>query len=52
MKGFEFVLIGIGAILGAFVRYKIVESPLVLGGLPLNVLLVKGRIRYGYIDER
>jgi fluoride exporter len=41
MKGFEFLLLGIGAICGAFLRYKIVESPLVvLGGLPLNVLIV------------
>jgi len=40
LKGLELLLLGIGAILGAFLRYKIVESPLVLGGLPLNVLLV------------
>jgi len=41
MKGFEFLLLGIGAIWGAFLRYKIVESPLVVfGGLPLNVLIV------------
>ncbi len=41
MKGFEFLLLGIGAICGAFLRYKIVESPLVVfGGLPLNVLIV------------
>lgn len=41
MKGLEFLLLGIGAVCGAFLRYKIVESPLVvLGGLPLNVLIV------------
>lgn len=41
MKGFEFLLLGIGAVCGAFLRYKIVESPfVVLGGLPLNVLIV------------
>ncbi|HEY9486305.1 MAG TPA: fluoride efflux transporter CrcB [Nitrososphaeraceae archaeon] len=41
MKGFEYILLGIGAVCGAFLRYKIVESPLVvLGGLPLNVLIV------------
>ena len=41
MKGIEFLLLGIGAVCGAFLRYKIVESPLVvLGGLPLNVLIV------------
>ena len=41
MKGFEFILLGIGAVCGAFLRYKIVESPLIVfGGLPLNVLIV------------
>ena len=41
MKGFEFLLLGVGAVCGAFLRYKIVESPLVVfGGLPLNVLIV------------
>jgi len=41
LKGFEFLLLGIGAIFGAFLRYKIVETPLVvLGGFPLNVLIV------------
>ena len=41
MKGFEFILLGIGAVCGAFFRYKIVESPLIVfGGLPLNVLIV------------
>ncbi|MGE3858966.1 MAG: fluoride efflux transporter CrcB [Nitrososphaeraceae archaeon] len=34
------MLLGLGAVCGAFLRYKIVESPLVLGGLPLNVLIV------------
>jgi fluoride exporter len=40
MKGFEYMLLGVGAVCGAFLRYKIVESPLGLGGLPLNVLIV------------
>ena len=40
MKGFEYLLLGLGAVCGAFLRYKIVESPLVFGGLPLNVLIV------------
>ena len=41
MKGFEFLLLGVGAVCGAFLRYKMAESPLVvLGGLPLNVLIV------------
>ncbi len=30
----------IGAIFGAFLRYKIAESPIVFGGLPLNILIV------------
>lgn len=40
MKGLELVLLGIGAILGALLRYKIAESPLVIGGLPFNILIV------------
>lgn len=40
MKGLEFVLLGVGATLGAFLRYKLVESPLVLNTIPLNVLIV------------
>ena len=40
MKGFEYILLGVGAICGAFLRYKIVESPFLVGGLPLNVLIV------------
>ena len=40
MKGFEFVILGIGALCGAFLRYKIVGYPIVLGGLTLNVLIV------------
>ena len=40
MKGIEFAFLAIGAVAGAFVRYKMVESPLLLGTLPVNVLLV------------
>ena len=40
MKGLEFVFLAVGAILGAFLRYKITESPLLLNVLPLNVLIV------------
>jgi len=40
LKGLELVLLGIGAILGALLRYKIAESPLVIGGLPFNILIV------------
>jgi fluoride exporter len=40
MKGIEFALLALGAVLGAFVRYKMAESPLVLGTLPLNILVI------------
>jgi len=40
LKGLELVLLGIGAILGALLRYKIAESPLVIGGLSFNILIV------------
>jgi CrcB protein len=40
MKGIELILLVVGAIAGAFLRYKIVSSPMLLGALPLNVLFV------------
>lgn len=40
MKIIEIILIAVGAILGAFLRYKMTESPLLLGALPVNVLIV------------
>lgn len=40
MKGIEFLFLSIGAILGAFVRYKMTSSPLILGSITSNVLLV------------
>jgi CrcB protein len=40
MKPIVIVLIAAGAILGAFLRYKMTESPLLLGILPINVLIV------------
>jgi fluoride exporter len=40
MKGLEFTLLVIGAVAGAFLRYKVVSSPMLLGALPLNVLVV------------
>jgi CrcB protein len=40
MKGIELILLVIGAIAGALLRYKIVSSPILLGALPLNVLFV------------
>ena len=40
MKGLEFVFLAGGSVLGAFLRYKITESPLLLNTIPLNVLIV------------
>ena len=40
MKGFEFVFLAAGSVFGAFLRYKISESPLLFNTLPLNVLIV------------
>jgi CrcB protein len=40
MKGIEIILLVIGALAGAFLRYKIVSSPMLFGALPLNVLVV------------
>jgi len=36
----EFVLLAVGAVLGVFLRYVIVDSPKTVGGLPVNVLAV------------
>lgn len=40
MKGIEFILLGIGALAGAFLRYRLVSSPMMLGILPVNVLII------------
>jgi CrcB protein len=40
MKGIEFLFLGLGAVLGAFLRYKITASPLLFGNIVSNVLLV------------
>ena len=40
MKGLEFVFLAGGSVLGAFLRYKITESPILFNILPLNVLIV------------
>ena len=36
----EFILLVVGAVVGAFLRYAIVDSPKTIGGLPVNVLIV------------
>ncbi|MEJ7642864.1 MAG: CrcB family protein [Candidatus Nitrosocosmicus sp.] len=40
MKGIEFLFLGLGAVLGAFLRYKITSYPLLFGSIASNVLLV------------
>ena len=39
MKGFEFLFLAVGSVLGAFLRFKITESPLLFNTIPLNVLI-------------
>jgi CrcB protein len=34
------VLLAVGAVVGAYLRYGIVDSPITVGGLPVNVLIV------------
>ena len=40
MKRIEFALLAVGGVVGAFLRYKMVESPVAVYGLPVNVLAV------------
>jgi fluoride exporter len=40
LKWLEFALLALGAVAGALLRYKLVESPTTLYGLPVNVLIV------------
>ncbi len=42
MKWIEFSLLVVGAVIGAFLRYKLVESPVTVYGLPVNVLIING----------
>ena len=39
IKGLEFVLLGVGALAGAFLRYKLVSSTIVIGTFPVNLLI-------------
>ena len=50
MKGIEFALLAIGAVARAFVRYKMAESPLMLGTLSVNILVINvvGSFILGY----
>ena len=38
MKGLEFIFLAVGYVLGAFLRYKVTESPLLFNTLPVNVI--------------
>lgn len=40
MKGLEIAVLAVRGVLGTFLRYKIVESPLLFGILPVNILIV------------
>ncbi len=40
MKWLEFALLAAGAVVGALLRYRMVESPMAIYGLPVNVLAV------------
>ena len=40
MKGLEFIFLAAGSVFGAFLRYKITETPLLFNTLPINVLIV------------
>ena len=40
MKGIEFLFLGLGALAGAFLRYKMTESPILFGLLPINILII------------
>jgi CrcB protein len=40
MKWLEFALLAAGAVVGAYLRYRMVESPTTIYGLPVNVLVV------------
>ena len=40
MKGLEFIFLGVGSVLGAYLRYKFTESPLLFNTIPINVLIV------------
>ena len=40
MKIIEIILLASGGVLGTFVRFRITQSPLLFGSLPINVLIV------------
>ena len=40
MKVIEFLLLGLGTLAGAILRYKMTESPILFGVLPINILII------------
>ena len=40
MKGLEIILLLIGGMLGVYIRYRLVDSPVAIGSLPINILLI------------
>ena len=40
MKAIELILLASGGVVGTFVRFRITQSQLLLGSLPINVLIV------------
>jgi len=40
VKWLEFALLAAGAVAGAYLRYRMVESPVTICGLPVNIMLV------------
>ena len=40
MRAIEIILLASGGVIGTFVRFRITQSQLVLGSLPINILLV------------
>ena len=40
MKFLEFIFLGMGSLLGGYLRYKLTESPLIFNTIPVNVLMV------------
>jgi len=40
MKGIEFAILAVGAVVGAFLRHKMAESPVIIGTLPINILII------------
>ena len=40
MKGLEFIFLAVGSVLGGYLRFKVIESPLLFNTIPVNVLAV------------